>query len=56
MPDLEWTALAVADLMAIVDYISDDNPDAAFALMKDIQGTVAQIPAHPRRSGFGASL
>ena len=40
MPDLEWKASAVADLMAIVDYISDDNPDAALALMDEIQGKV----------------
>ncbi|OWV37147.1 type II toxin-antitoxin system RelE/ParE family toxin [Mameliella alba] len=49
MPELEWKAPAVADLMAIVDYISDDNPDAALALMEDIQGKVAQLPAHPKR-------
>ena len=28
MLDLEWKPQAVADLVAIVDYISDDNPDA----------------------------
>jgi len=33
VPDLEWKASAVADLMAIVYYISDDNPDVALALM-----------------------
>ena len=49
MPELEWKAPAVADLMAIVDYISDENPDAAFALMEEIQGKVAQLPAHPKR-------
>lgn len=49
MPELEWKALAIADLMAIVDYISDDNPDAALALMDEIQGKVAQLPAHPKR-------
>jgi len=49
VPDLEWKALAVADLMAIVDYISDDNPDAALALMEEIQGKVAQLTAHPKR-------
>ena len=35
--------------MAIVDYISDDNPNAALALMEDIQSKVAQLPAHPKR-------
>lgn len=27
MPELEWRATAVADLLAIVGYFSDDNPD-----------------------------
>lgn len=49
MPELEWKAPAVADLIAIVDYISDDNPDAALALMEEIQGKVARLPAHPKR-------
>ena len=49
MPELEWKAPAIADLLAIVDYISDDNPDAAHALMDEIQGKVAQLPAHPKR-------
>lgn len=49
MPELEWTAPAIADLLAIIDYISDDNPDAALALMDEIQGKVAQLPAHPKR-------
>jgi addiction module RelE/StbE family toxin len=49
VPDLEWKVTAVADLMAIVDYISDDNPNAALALMDEIQGKVEQLPAHPKR-------
>ena len=35
--------------MAIVNYISDDNLDAALALMDEIQGKVEQLPAHPKR-------
>ena len=53
MPELEWKAPAVADLMMIVDYISDDNPEAALALMEEIQGKVAQLPAHPKRCRLG---
>ncbi|WP_291737712.1 type II toxin-antitoxin system RelE/ParE family toxin [Leisingera sp. F5] len=33
----------------MADYISDDNPDAALALVEEIQGKVAQLPAHPKR-------
>ena len=39
--------------MAIVDYISDDNPNAALALMEDIKSKVAQLPAHPKRCRSG---
>ena len=53
MPEINWKAPAVADLMAIVDYVSDDNPDAALALIEDIQGKVAQLPDHPKRGRPG---
>ena len=52
-PDLLWTAAATADLLAIVDYISDDNPDAALALMDEIESKVARLPAHPQRCRAG---
>ena len=48
MHDLEWKALAVADLMAIVDYISDDNPDAAQALKEDIEARALRLRENPR--------
>tara|TARA_R110000751_G_scaffold169942_2_gene276623 strand:+ start:512 stop:787 length:276 start_codon:yes stop_codon:yes gene_type:complete len=51
--DLNWTAPAVADLMAIVDYISDDNPDAALALMSEIETRVAALPDQPKRGRSG---
>ena len=49
VPEIEWREPAVADLMAIVDYISDDNPGAALALMDEIQTKVAQLADHPKR-------
>ncbi|KAB8308168.1 type II toxin-antitoxin system RelE/ParE family toxin [Erwinia endophytica] len=48
MPELEWSQLARADLLAIVDYISDDNPDAAQWLKDDIEARAGQLPEHPR--------
>ncbi|WP_449222041.1 type II toxin-antitoxin system RelE/ParE family toxin [Tistrella mobilis] len=48
MPGLEWRETARADLLAIVDYISDHNPDAAQRLKDDIEARVAQLPMHPR--------
>lgn len=44
VPELEWKAAAIADLMAIVDWISDDSPAAALALMEEIEGKVVQLP------------
>lgn len=48
MPELEWSKQARADLLAIVDYISDDNPDAAQRLKDDIEDKAAKLPEHPR--------
>ncbi len=45
---LEWRAAARADLLAIVDYISDDNPEAAQQLKDDIEAKVAKLPEHPK--------
>ena len=30
MPELEWAAWVLADLLAIVEYIVEDKPDAAY--------------------------
>lgn len=48
MPELLWKAAAASDLVAIVDYISDDNPEAALALMDESESKVAMLPAHPK--------
>ncbi|MEM8633372.1 MAG: type II toxin-antitoxin system RelE/ParE family toxin [Pseudomonadota bacterium] len=48
MPDLEWKAMAIADLLAIVDYISDDNPEAAQALKDEIEGKAAKLLKIPK--------
>lgn len=53
MPELLWKAAAASDLLAIVDYISDDNPEAALALMDEIECKVALLPAHPKRCRVG---
>lgn len=53
MPELEWLQAARADLLSIVDYIADDNPDAAQHLKNEIEAKVAKLPAFPKlfRSG-----
>ena len=53
VPSLEWRQAARDDLLAIVDYISDDNPTAAQALKDEIEAKVSRLPDHPRlyRSG-----
>jgi plasmid stabilization system protein ParE len=47
VPELVWLELARADLLAIVDYISDDNPDAAQRLKDDIEAKAANLPGFP---------
>ena len=48
MPKLEWLALARADLLAIVGYISDDNPDAAQRVKDDIEAKVLKLLDFPK--------
>ena len=48
MPVIEWRQTARADLLTIVDYISDDNPDAAQQLKDDIEAKVAKLAEHPK--------
>ena len=58
---LEWREAARADLLAIVDYISDDNPEAAQQLKDDIEAKVAkrhisyQLPKTINPFSFGRS-
>jgi addiction module RelE/StbE family toxin len=49
MPLLEWSEEAQADLLAIIDYISDDNPRAAQELKDEIETKVNALPAHPKK-------
>jgi toxin ParE1/3/4 len=48
VPVLEWRETARADLLTIIDYISDDNPDAAQRLKDDIEAKAAKLPEHPK--------
>ncbi|GLQ29216.1 type II toxin-antitoxin system RelE/ParE family toxin [Sulfitobacter pacificus] len=52
-PDLEWKATAIADLLAIIDYISDDNPDAAQSLKDEIEQKTSRLPEHPQMYRIG---
>jgi addiction module RelE/StbE family toxin len=45
----EWRAAARADLLAIIDYIAADNPDAAQRLKDEIEDKIAKLVAHPRQ-------
>jgi toxin ParE1/3/4 len=45
---LSWKQEAIADLLAIIDYISDDNPSAAQALKEDIEGKASELLNHPQ--------
>lgn len=47
-PRLEWRTAARADLLGIVAYIADDNPDAAQKLKDDIESKAAELPDHPK--------
>lgn len=53
MPDPVWSALARADLLAILDHIANDNPDAALALVEDIEQRTRALSDHPRMGRQG---
>jgi toxin ParE1/3/4 len=44
---LEWRETARSDLLSIVDYISDHNPDAAQRLKDEIEAKVSKLPERP---------
>jgi plasmid stabilization system protein ParE len=46
---LNGVRAARGDLLAIIDYISDDNPDAAQRLKDEIEAKVARLAKHPKR-------
>ncbi|WP_054426979.1 type II toxin-antitoxin system RelE/ParE family toxin [Achromobacter kerstersii] len=48
MPILEWRETAREDLLAIVDYISDDSPAAALRLVQDINLKISKLRERPR--------
>lgn len=58
MLPVEWKKAAQAYLWSIVDYISDDNPDAAQALkdelVSELVSKVEEISNHPKCTGLDA--
>lgn len=53
MFEVEWLQIARADLLAIVDYISDDNPGAAQQVKDEIEEKVGKLPAFPKMGRTG---
>ena len=53
MPALEWREAARADLLAIVDYISDDSPTAAQQLKNEIERKVLTLTEYPHSCRLG---
>jgi len=43
-PRLEWRKTARANLLAIVNYIADDNPNAAQRVKDEIEAKVEMLP------------
>ena len=53
MPVLSWRETARADLLTIVGYIADDNPDAAQELKDEIEAKVSELARFPKMYKFG---
>jgi len=45
---LEWHPTARQDLLTIIEYIAEENPDAAQRLKDDIEAKAALLPEHPQ--------
>ncbi|MCH9020068.1 MAG: type II toxin-antitoxin system RelE/ParE family toxin [Proteobacteria bacterium] len=45
---VEWSVPAQRDLIAIADDIAADSPDAALAVIEQIDDVVARLADHPR--------
>jgi len=43
-----WRKAARADLFSILEYIADDNPDAAQELKDEIEARVSELARHPQ--------
>jgi toxin ParE1/3/4 len=46
--ELEWGEAARADLLGIIDYIADDNANAATELLMEIEQKVERLPERPK--------
>lgn len=44
----EWRQQALDELIEIVAYIAEDNPDAAQELKDEIEAKAAKLPDHPK--------
>lgn len=53
MVALEWRAPALADLLAILDYVSDDSPDAAQRLKSEIEEKASKLVEHSKLYRIG---
>ena len=53
MRKLEWRDTARQDLLAIIDYIAEENPDAAQRLKDDIEAKAALLPERPQLHRVG---
>lgn len=47
MLPVQWLSEAESDLEAILIYIADRNPTAAFDLQDEIEQATSQLPQHP---------
>ena len=48
MLEVEWKEAAIDDLIDMVDYTSDENPEAAQRLLDDIAIKAANLSLHPK--------
>lgn len=53
MLEIEWLVTARADLLAIIEYIADDDPGAAQRLKDDVEAKTASLREFPKMCRIG---
>ena len=51
--ELRWSPEASNDFVRIIEYIREQNPEAALRVARNIYGTVVTLKDHPRRGRGG---
>ena len=47
--EVEWSKISEKDLVAIIEYIADDNPSRAYVVFKEVKRKASKLRSLPER-------